>query len=66
MAPVRDVGMTAMSLLEKAIRALVTLGGKHRYLSTYCVDGDCVNCRRNCKNCKAPCLCSCGHPEDVA
>lgn len=55
-----------MSLLEKAIRALVTLGGKHRYLSTYCVDGQDANCRRNCMHCKAPCLCSCHASERVA
>lgn len=57
-----------MSLLEKAIRALVTLGGKHRYLSTYCVcpEGDHTNCRRNCMQCKAPCLCSCHTSERPA
>lgn len=55
-----------MRLLEKAIRALVTLGGKHRYLSTYCVDGNHADCRRTCMQCKALCLCSCGHPERAA
>lgn len=55
-----------MSLLEQAIRALVLLGGKHRYLSTYCVDGIHLDCRRNCKNCKAPCLCSCHASERAA
>lgn len=48
-----------MSLLEKAIRALVTLGGKHRYLSTYCVDGNHPDCRDTCMQCKRPCLCGC-------
>lgn len=51
-----------MRLLEKAIRFLVTLGGKHRYLSTYCVHPDPEQhkvCRRNSKCCKAACLCSC-------
>jgi hypothetical protein len=57
-----------MSLSEKAIRALITLGGTHRYLSTYCVHGNCTECVEpprapQCKTCAAPCLCSC-HTEE--
>lgn len=62
-----------MSLLEKAIRALVTLGGKHRYLSTYCVHQNCEACvtpprAPQCKTetCQARCLCSCHTSERVA
>lgn len=57
-----------MSLLEKAIRALVTLGGRHWYLSTYCVHRNhkaCVTPPRapECKTCVEACLCSCHRSE---
>jgi hypothetical protein len=53
----------ARDSIEARIRAVVLVNGEHRYLSTYCVDGDHSNCRRTCMQCEAPCVCSCGHPE---
>lgn len=34
-------------------------GGKHDYVSTYCVHGKHKTCRKICKICGSPCLCPC-------
>jgi hypothetical protein len=36
-----------------------TAPSEHEYLSTYCIHGDCTNCRLTCKICKASCVCPC-------
>jgi hypothetical protein len=55
-------------LIVAMLKDRVRNGQPHIYLSTNCLHDSHAECRRECKTCKAPCVCPChlAEREDAA
>ena len=51
--------MADPELLARLAARAVAGAAEHHYVSTYCIHAEHADCRRTCKLCQAPCLCSC-------